>query len=160
LLGKYLGVQLLMAVYVLFMFGFSYLLTWIGGERIQTTPWVLIAYPLVRLRDLQRDLDVLVTMMHPVMAFGLVLVTSVLTFMVSPGARPPAFRPVRCGRSSTRCFRRRNCSRRADFSRSHNLAREDHLGRACHHVELWPGLCAGVFSAGGLVVPAPQSVAD
>src|ERR1035438_4953821 len=40
-----------------------------------------------------------------------------------------------------------------------NLAREDHLGRACHHVELWPGLCAGVFSAGGLVVPAPQSVA-
>jgi len=34
-----------------------------------------------------------VTMMHPVMAFGLVLVTSILTFMVSPGARPPAFLP-------------------------------------------------------------------
>ena len=93
LLGKYLGVQLLMAVYVLFMFGFSYLLTWIGGERIQTTPWVLIAYPLVRYAIYSAISMFLVTMMHPVMAFGLVLVTSVLTFMVSPGARPPAFLP-------------------------------------------------------------------
>ncbi|MGA3261764.1 MAG: ABC transporter permease subunit [Bryobacteraceae bacterium] len=93
LLGKYLGVQLLMAVYVLFMFGFSYLLTWIGGERIQTTPWVLIAYPLVRYAIYSAISMFLVTMMHPVMAFGLVLVTSILTFMVSPGARPPAFLP-------------------------------------------------------------------
>ena len=93
LLGKYLGVQLLMAVYVLFMFGFSYLLTWIGGERIQTTPWVLIAYPLIRYAIYSAISMFLVTMMHPVMAFGLVLVTSVLTFMVSPGARPPAFLP-------------------------------------------------------------------
>jgi ABC-type transport system involved in multi-copper enzyme maturation permease subunit len=93
LLGKYLGVQLLMAVYVLFMFGFSYLLTWIGGERIQTTPWVLIAYPLIRYAIYSAISMFLVTMMHPVMAFGLVLVTSILTFMVSPGARPPAFLP-------------------------------------------------------------------
>jgi len=93
LLGKYLGVQLLMAVYVLFMFGFSYLLTWIGGERIQTTPWVLIAYPLVRYAIYSAISMFLVTMMHPVMAFGLVLVTSILTFIVSPGARPPAFLP-------------------------------------------------------------------
>jgi ABC-type transport system involved in multi-copper enzyme maturation permease subunit len=93
LLGKYLGVQLLMAVYVLFMFGFSYLLTWIGGERIQTTPWVLIAYPLVRYAIYSAISMFLVTMMHPVLAFGLVLVTSILTFMVSPGARPPAFLP-------------------------------------------------------------------
>jgi ABC-type transport system involved in multi-copper enzyme maturation permease subunit len=93
LLGKYLGVQLLMAVYVLFMFGFSYLLTWIGGERIQTTPWVLIAYPLVRYAIFSAISMFLVTMMHPVLAFGLVLVTSILTFMVSPGARPPAFLP-------------------------------------------------------------------
>jgi ABC-type transport system involved in multi-copper enzyme maturation permease subunit len=93
LLGKYLGVQLLMAVYVLFMFGFSYLLTWIGGERIQTTPWVLIAYPLVRYAIYSAISMFLVTMMLPVMAFGLVLVTSILTFMVSPGARPPAFLP-------------------------------------------------------------------
>jgi ABC-type transport system involved in multi-copper enzyme maturation permease subunit len=93
LLGKYLGVHLLMAVYVLFMFGFSYLLTWIGGERIQTTPWVLIAYPLVRYAIYSAISMFLVTMMHPVLAFGLVLVTSILTFMVSPGARPPAFLP-------------------------------------------------------------------
>jgi hypothetical protein len=35
----------------------------------------------------------LVTMMHPVLAFGLVLVTSILTFMVQPGSRPPSFLP-------------------------------------------------------------------
>ncbi|MGB7758217.1 MAG: ABC transporter permease subunit [Bryobacteraceae bacterium] len=93
LLGKYLGVQLLMAVYVLFMFGFSYLLTWIGGERIQTTPWVLIAYPLVRYAIYSAISMFLVTAMHPVMAFGLVLVTSMLAFMVQPGSRTPAFLP-------------------------------------------------------------------
>jgi Cu-processing system permease protein len=93
LLGKYLGVQLLMAVYVLFMFGFSYLLAWIGGERIQTTPWVLIVYPLVRYAIYSAISMFLVTMMHPVMAFGLVLVTSILAFMVAPGSRPPAFLP-------------------------------------------------------------------
>jgi ABC-type transport system involved in multi-copper enzyme maturation permease subunit len=93
LLGKYLGVQLLMAIYVLFMFGFSYLLTWIGGERIQTTPWVLIVYPLVRYAIYSAISMFLVTMMHPVMAFGLVMATSILAFMVGPGSRPPAFLP-------------------------------------------------------------------
>ena len=94
LLGKYLGVQLLMAVYVLFMFGFSYLLTWIGGERIQTTPWVLIAYPPCGTRFTARfRVFSGVTAMHPVMAFGLVLVTSMLAFMVQPGSRTPAFLP-------------------------------------------------------------------
>ena len=93
LLGKYLGVQILMAIYVLFMFGFSYLLTWIGGERIQTTPWVLIAYPLVRYAIYSAISMFLVTMMHQVFAFGLVLITSILAFMVTPGSRPPAFLP-------------------------------------------------------------------
>ena len=48
LLGKYLGVQILMLIYVLAMFGMSYVLAWIGDARIQTTPWVLIVYPMVR----------------------------------------------------------------------------------------------------------------
>jgi ABC-type transport system involved in multi-copper enzyme maturation permease subunit len=48
LLGKYLGVQLLLLVYVVMMFGLSYFLAWLGGERIHSTAWVLIAYPLVR----------------------------------------------------------------------------------------------------------------
>ncbi len=93
LLGKYLGVQFLMAFYVLFMFGFSYLLSWIGGTHIQTTPWVLIAYPLVRYAIYSAISMFLVTMMHPVMAVGTVLATSILAFMVSPGSRPPAFLP-------------------------------------------------------------------
>jgi ABC-type transport system involved in multi-copper enzyme maturation permease subunit len=93
LLGKYLGVQLLMAVYVLFMFGFSYLLAWIGGERIQTTPWVLIVYPLVRYAIYSAISMFLVTMMHPVFAFGIVMVTSILAFQVQPGSRPVPFLP-------------------------------------------------------------------
>src|SRR5262245_61042124 len=40
LAGKYLGVQLLMVIYVLAMFAMSYLLAWMGGERILSTPWV------------------------------------------------------------------------------------------------------------------------
>ncbi|MBZ5583101.1 MAG: ABC transporter permease [Acidobacteriia bacterium] len=44
LLGKYLGVQLLMAVYIVLMFGLSYALAWLGGGRIQSAaPWALIA---------------------------------------------------------------------------------------------------------------------
>ena len=34
LLGKYAGVMLLMSVYVVMMFALSWLLAWIGGERI------------------------------------------------------------------------------------------------------------------------------
>jgi len=93
LLGKYLGVQILMAIYVLFMFGFSYLLTWIGGQRIQTTPWVLIVYPLVRYAIYSAISMFLVTMMHQVFAFGLVMIASILAFSVEPGSRPPAFLP-------------------------------------------------------------------
>ena len=36
LLGKYLGVQLLMLVFVVLMLGLNYLLAWIGGATIQT----------------------------------------------------------------------------------------------------------------------------
>jgi ABC-type transport system involved in multi-copper enzyme maturation permease subunit len=91
LLGKYLGVQILMLVYVLAMFGMSYLLAWIGDARIQTTPWVLIVYPMVRYAIYSAMAIALVTLMHPVFAFGIVLVTSVLAGMVSPVARSGAF---------------------------------------------------------------------
>lgn len=93
LLGKYLGVQMLMAVYVLFMFGFSYLLAWIGGEHIQTTPWVLIVYPLFRYAIYAAISMFLVTMMHQMVAFGIVLATSILAFLVRPGTRPEPFLP-------------------------------------------------------------------
>ena len=41
-LGKYLGVQLLMLIYVIFMFGTSYALAAIGGQTIHAAPWMLI----------------------------------------------------------------------------------------------------------------------
>ena len=64
LLGKYLGVQMLMLTYVIAMLGLSYLLAWIGGARIQTTVWVLIVYPMVRYGIYSAMAMLLVTMMH------------------------------------------------------------------------------------------------
>ena len=48
LFGKYLGVLILMALYVVMMFALSYLLAWMGGQRVQSATWVLLAYPMVR----------------------------------------------------------------------------------------------------------------
>jgi len=92
LLGKYLGVQMLMAVYALFLFGMSYLLAWIGGGRIQSTPWVLIVYPLVRYAIYSAMSMLLVTVLHPVVSFGIVMVVSVLASMFGP-ANGRAFLP-------------------------------------------------------------------
>jgi ABC-type transport system involved in multi-copper enzyme maturation permease subunit len=87
LAGKYLGVMLLMAVYVLLMFGLSYLLAWMGGERIQSTPWVLIIYPLVRYAIYSGIAMLLVTVLHPIVTFGVVTVISVLAAVVAPAAQ-------------------------------------------------------------------------
>src|ERR1700683_3470857 len=48
LLGKYLGVQFLMVLYVLCGLAMSYFLAGIGGESIQSNPLPLVIYPLVR----------------------------------------------------------------------------------------------------------------
>lgn len=86
LAGKYAGVQLLMCVYVLLMLGVSYLLAWLGGERIQSTAWVLICYPLVRYAIYSAIALMLVTVFHPVVTYGIMMLLVVLTLMVSPGA--------------------------------------------------------------------------
>jgi ABC-type transport system involved in multi-copper enzyme maturation permease subunit len=86
LLGKFLGVMLMMAIYVALTFGLSYLLAWMGGERIQSTPWVLIVYPLVRYAVYAAIAMFLVTFMHPVVSFGIIAVVSVLAEMVTPTA--------------------------------------------------------------------------
>jgi ABC-type transport system involved in multi-copper enzyme maturation permease subunit len=86
LLGKYLGVQLLMLVYVAFMFGMSYVLAAIGGQSIHAAPWVLIVYPILRYAIYSALAMLLVTVMHPVLAFVGVLITSVLALLVMPGA--------------------------------------------------------------------------
>jgi ABC-type transport system involved in multi-copper enzyme maturation permease subunit len=91
LLGKYLGVQILMAIYVVGMFGMSYLLAWIGHERIHSAPWVFLIYPMVRYAMYSALSTLLVTMMHPVFAFVIVLITSVLANIVTPAAQSTPF---------------------------------------------------------------------
>ena len=48
LLGTYLGVEMLLGIYVLCASLFTYILAWSVGEQIYSTPWVMIVYPLVR----------------------------------------------------------------------------------------------------------------
>jgi ABC-type transport system involved in multi-copper enzyme maturation permease subunit len=85
LLGKFLGVQLMMFVFVLLMLGLNYLLAWIGGATIQTMPWVLIFYPMVRYMIYSALGILLVTVMHPIVAFCIVLVVMIGAGLVAPG---------------------------------------------------------------------------
>lgn len=91
LLGKYLGVQLLTLLYVFAMLGLNYLMAAIGGVHIQASPWLLIVYPFVRYAIFSAIAMLLVTVMHPIVAFGIVLVMSILAQIVSPSAAPPQF---------------------------------------------------------------------
>jgi ABC-type transport system involved in multi-copper enzyme maturation permease subunit len=77
LLGKFLGVQLLMVIYVLCTLGLAYLLAWIGGQRLVSSPWMLVVYPLVRYAFYSAIAMFLATMVHPVVALGAVLMLSV-----------------------------------------------------------------------------------
>jgi ABC-type transport system involved in multi-copper enzyme maturation permease subunit len=92
LLGKFLGVQLMMFLFVLIMLGLNYLLAWIGGAAIQTNPWVLIVYPMVRYAIYSALGVLLVTVMHPILAFSIVLVTMIGAGLVAPG-NPQSFIP-------------------------------------------------------------------
>ena len=91
LLGKYLGVQILMVAFVLAMLALNYGMAAIGGVHIQISPWLLIVYPLVRYAVFSAIALMLVTVMHPMMAFGIVLVTSIAAQIVAPSATPPQF---------------------------------------------------------------------
>ena len=93
LLGKYLGVQLLTAIYVGFGFGFIHLLSWIGGQPIQTTTWVLIVYPFCRLAIYSAMALFFVTFMHQALAFGSAVVIAVVADLLKPGDNSLAFVP-------------------------------------------------------------------
>lgn len=84
LLGKFLGVMMLMAAYVVMMFGLSLLLAWMGGQRIHSTLWVLLVYPLVRYAIYAALAMTLVTLMHPVVAWGLTLIAAALALLCGP----------------------------------------------------------------------------
>jgi ABC-type transport system involved in multi-copper enzyme maturation permease subunit len=83
LVGKFFGVMLLMSAYVLMTFGLSYLLAWMGGERIQSTPWILLVYPLVRYAIYAAVAMALVTLIRPIVTMGIVALLALGAAMVS-----------------------------------------------------------------------------
>jgi ABC-type transport system involved in multi-copper enzyme maturation permease subunit len=87
LLGKYLGVMLLMIGYVVMMYGLSWLLAWIGGERLHSTTWVLFAYPLVRYAIYAAIALALVTIFHPIVTMGTILFLAVVALIVEPSGK-------------------------------------------------------------------------
>src|SRR5215469_1018199 len=78
LAGKYLGVLMLMAIYVVAMIGVTFLLAWLGGQRFHTSLWVLVVYPLVRYAIWAAVAMLLATLVHPVFAMGIVVLLATL----------------------------------------------------------------------------------
>jgi ABC-type transport system involved in multi-copper enzyme maturation permease subunit len=92
LAGKYLGVLLLMAVYVLALLGVAILLAWLGGQRFHTSLWTLLVYPMVRYAIWAAIAMFLVTWLHPVMVMGIVVVVATLGAMLaSPFSSVPGW---------------------------------------------------------------------
>jgi ABC-type transport system involved in multi-copper enzyme maturation permease subunit len=83
--GKYLGVMMLMGVYVVAMLGVTFLLAWLGGQRFHTSLWTLIVYPLVRYAIWAAISMLLVTLVHPVFAMGLVILLATLVSIFGDG---------------------------------------------------------------------------
>jgi ABC-type transport system involved in multi-copper enzyme maturation permease subunit len=77
LVGKLSGVMMLMAAYVFMMFALSWVLAWIGGERIQSSPWVLLVYPMVRYAIWAAMAMALVTFLRPIVTMGFLLLAFV-----------------------------------------------------------------------------------
>jgi ABC-type transport system involved in multi-copper enzyme maturation permease subunit len=66
LAGKYLGVLLLMCVYILVLLGVTFLLAESGGQRFHTSFWTLLVYPMVRYAIWAAVSMLLVTLLHSV----------------------------------------------------------------------------------------------
>jgi ABC-type transport system involved in multi-copper enzyme maturation permease subunit len=81
LAGKYLGVLMLMAVYVIAMLGVTFLLAWLGGQRFHTSLWTLLVYPMVRYAIWAAISMLLVTLLHPVFVMGIVIVLATLALI-------------------------------------------------------------------------------
>jgi len=93
LLGKYLGAQLLMAIYIAFVLASTYFFAWLVGERIQSSIAPLIVYPMVRYAIYSSIALWLVTMMHPFLAVGVTVVISTVANMVTPSSRSFSYLP-------------------------------------------------------------------
>src|SRR5260370_6370532 len=85
MLGKYLGVLLLMAFYVVMMFLVSLLLAWMGGQKIAVATWpLLLLYPMVRYAIYAAIAMAIGTLLHPVFTWAVTLLLGVLAAMVVP----------------------------------------------------------------------------
>ena len=89
LLGKYLGVLLLMVFYVVAMAGLSFALAWMGGQKLQSALWILFVYPMVRYAIYAALAMLVATVAHPVITWALTLLLGVLATMVVPGPDEP-----------------------------------------------------------------------
>lgn len=90
LVGKFLGVMLMMLVYTIGMTALSYLLVWLGAERLQVSPWILIVYPMVRYALYAAIAILFVMFMHPVLAVGAAMFLSILSSIVTGAIKSPA----------------------------------------------------------------------
>jgi ABC-type transport system involved in multi-copper enzyme maturation permease subunit len=81
LAGKFLGVLMLMSVYVIAMLGVTFTLAWLGGQRFHTSLWMLLVYPMVRYAIWAAISMFLVTLLHPVFVMGVVIVLATLTLI-------------------------------------------------------------------------------
>jgi len=88
LLGKYLGVLLLMGCYVVMMFGLSYLLAWMGGQRVLAASWILLTYPMVRYAIYAAIAMAVATLAHPVLSWVFTLLLGLGAMLVAPGEEP------------------------------------------------------------------------
>jgi ABC-type transport system involved in multi-copper enzyme maturation permease subunit len=84
LLGKYLGVLVLMAGYAVMIVSVSYLLAWMGGQRIQSNPLMLFAYPVVRYAIYAAVAMLCATAMGPVFSMAAVMAMAIVNGMVGP----------------------------------------------------------------------------
>ncbi len=84
LLGKFLGVQLLMSVYVAFLVATSYTFASMGGQQINAPFWTLVVYPLVRYTIYIAIGLLLGTVMHPILAFAATVFVAVLAGLLAP----------------------------------------------------------------------------
>ncbi len=87
LAGKYLGVLMLMAVYVLAMFGVTLLMAGMGGQRFHASIWTLLIYPMVRYAIWSALSMFLVTVLHPLFVMGIILLVATLVQIFGSATR-------------------------------------------------------------------------
>lgn len=87
LAGKYLGVMMLMAIYVVAMLGVTFFLAWLGGQRFHTSVWTLLVYPMVRYAVWAAISMLLVTVLHPIFVMGIIVVIATLISIFQSASR-------------------------------------------------------------------------